>query len=119
MTTTEIANKLAAYCSKGEWEKAQQELYANDVVSIEPYATDDFDKETKGLKGILEKGHKFNAMVETMHSIEVSAPLVATNSIAFLMTMDVTMKGKGRFKMPELCIYEVEDGKIVSEQFYI
>ncbi len=31
--------------------------------------------------------------------------------------MDVTMKGQDRMAMPELCVYEVKDGKIASEQF--
>jgi hypothetical protein len=54
-----------------------------------------------------------------MHSIEVSEPIVATNSFAFIITMDVTMKGQERMKMPELCVYLVKDGKIISEQFFI
>jgi hypothetical protein len=28
------------------------------------------------------------------------------------------MKGQGRMQMAELCVYEVKDGKIVSEQFH-
>ena|ERR1700754_3804762 len=119
MTTPEIANRLAALCRKGEWETAQRELFANDVVSIEPYATEDFEKETKGLDAIIEKGRKFDSMVQEVHALEVSEPLVATNSIAFRMLMDITMKAKGRMTMPELCVYEVKDGKIISEQFFI
>jgi predicted ester cyclase len=88
-------------------------------VSIEPYATPAFEKETKGLSAILEKGNKFEAMVEQMHSVTVSDPLVATNSFACTMQMDVTMKGEGRMNMTELCVYEVKDGKIISEQFHI
>jgi len=34
------------------------------------------------------------------------------------MMMDATFKGIGREKMNELCMYEVEDGKIVKEQFF-
>jgi hypothetical protein len=29
------------------------------------------------------------------------------------------MKGRGRVKMEELCAYEVKDGKIVLEQFFM
>jgi hypothetical protein len=58
-------------------------------------------------------------MVEKMHSLKVSDPLVATNSIACVMTMDVTMKGQGRMNMSELCVYDVKDGKIVSEAFHV
>ena len=58
-------------------------------------------------------------MVEKVHSIETSEPMVAGNSIAFRMGMDITMKGKGRMNSPELCVYQVKDGKIVSEEFFV
>ncbi len=64
MSTQEIANRLVELCSKGDFEGAQKELYAKDAISIEPHGTPDFDKETKGLDGILEKGKKWSAMVE-------------------------------------------------------
>lgn len=119
MTTKEIAEKLVAYCRKGDWEGAHKNLYAADVTSTEPYATPDFEKVTEGIEAIREKGRKFDAMIETMHGIEVSDPLVAGNSIAFVLEMDFTMKGKGRMKSPELCVYQVKDGKIVSEEFFV
>lgn len=119
MKTKEIADKLVAHCRQAKWEAAQRELYADHAVSIEPYATPNFEKETKGLPAILEKGKKFDAMIETMHALAVSEPLAADNSFAVTMSMDVTMKGQGRMKMTELCVYHVKDGKIVSEQFHV
>lgn len=119
MSTQEIANRLVAHCRKGEWEAAHRELYAENAKSIEPYATPDFEMEVTGVEAIRAKGKKFDAMVEKMHGIEVSDPLVAGNSIAFILTMDMTMKEKGRMKSPELCVYQVQDGKIVSEQFFM
>jgi SnoaL-like polyketide cyclase. len=119
MTIEEIAKRLVAHCRQANWEAAQTELYADDAVSIEPYATPAFEKETRGLAAIKEKGKKFDAMVETMHALTVSDPIVATNSFACTMTMDVTMKGQGRMNMSELCVYEVKDGKIVLEQFHV
>ena len=119
MTTKEIANRLAELCRKGEFEKAQKELYADNAVSIEPMATPAFEKETKGLKAIIEKGEKFNSMVQEYHSMKISDPLVADSSFVFLLDMDVTMKGRGRETMSELCVYDVKDGKIVSEQFHM
>ena len=47
MTTKEIADRLVELCRKGDFEAAQSELFANDVVSIEPHSTPDFQKETK------------------------------------------------------------------------
>ncbi|WP_153798631.1 nuclear transport factor 2 family protein [Foetidibacter luteolus] len=119
MTTNEIAAKLAEYCRTGQYEKAQKELYANDVVSIEPFATPAFEKETSGLEAIIAKGHKFESMVEESYSNEVSEPLVSENSIAFKLTMDIKMKGRDRETWQEICVYQVKDGKVVSEQFFM
>lgn len=119
MTTQQIATRLAELCRLGQFETAQKELYADDVISIEPYETPEFAKETKGLDAIIEKGRKFESMVEEMHGGGLSEPVVADNSFAFVMDMDVTMKGKGRMKMSELCVYQVKDGKIISEQFFM
>ena len=119
MTTKEIADKLTELCRTGDFEKAQKDLYAEDALSVEPHATPAFEKETKGLKNILEKGAKFNSMVEKMNNMDVSDPIIADNSFAFTMTMDVVMKEMGPMKMTELCIYEVKDGKIVREQFVL
>ena len=119
MTTQEIANRLAELCSKGDYATAQNELYAEDAVSIEPHGTADFEKETRGLAAIKEKGKKWDDMVEETHGVKVSPPLVTGNSFAVTMTMDITMKGQGRMAMTELCVYNVKDGKIVSEQFFM
>ncbi len=119
MTTQEIANRLVELCKKGDFEAAQKELYSKDAVSIEPYATPEFEKETKGLDKIFEKGQKFMSMTEAMHGVELSAPLIAGSSFAVVLKMDMTMKGQDRMNMEELCVYEVKDGKIISEQFYM
>lgn len=119
MKTQEIAQRLVTYCRQGKTETAQKELFANDAVSIEPHETPMFKKETRGLPAIIEKGHKFGAMIEQVHVNEVSDPVVTENAFACTMTMDLTVKGKGRQKMSELCVYDVKNGKIVSEQFHV
>jgi hypothetical protein len=119
MNTQQIAARLTELCRQGQFEAAQKELFADDAVSIEPRETPDFPKETRGLRAIIEKGHKFESMVENMHGVSASAPLVTGNAIALALTMDVTMKGRGRMKLEELCAYEVKDGKIVLEQFFM
>ena len=119
MTIKEIADRLVQLCARGQFETAQKELFADDVVSIEPYATPDFEKETHGLPAILEKNKKFDEMVETLHTLEVSEPLIATQSFAVTLRMNVTMKGKGQMDMLEICLYKVKDGKIISEEFFI
>lgn len=119
MTTKEIAARLVTLCREAKWEAAQTELYAADAISIEPYPTPAFAKETKGLPAIIEKGKKFTAMVEHMHGLFVSEPIVSGSSFACTMRLDVTMKGQGRMDMSELCVYDVKEGKIVSEAFHV
>ncbi|HZT01028.1 MAG TPA: SnoaL-like domain-containing protein [Steroidobacteraceae bacterium] len=120
MTSTyQIAQRLADLVGRGEFEAAQRELFAQDAVSIEPQASEHFAKETRGLPAIIEKGRKWGEMVENVHSCSVSVPLVAGNAIALTLTMDVSMKGSGRMQLAEVCVYEVEKGKIISEQFFM
>lgn len=119
MSIQQIATRLAELCNHGEFEAAQKELFADDAVSIEQRATAEFPKETKGLKAILQKGEKWASALEQVHGCSASKPLVAGNAIAMTLAMDVTMKGRGRMKIEEVCVYEVKDGKIASEQFFM
>jgi hypothetical protein len=119
MTTQQIADRLVTLCRQGKFEEAQKELFAADVISIEPYATPGFEKETKGLPAIIEKGRRFTESVEQIHAMSVSDPIVAKSSFACTMRLDATMKGQGRMDMSELCVYLVKDGKVISEQFYL
>ncbi|MFI5129380.1 MAG: SnoaL-like domain-containing protein [Chitinophagales bacterium] len=119
MNIKEIADRLVQLCREGDFETAQKELFAENAVSIEPHATPAFEKETKGLKAIKEKGDKWNSMVQEMHSLAVSDPMIASNSFACTLKMNLTMKERGPMEMTELCVYQVKDGKIISEQFYM
>lgn len=119
MTTKDIAERLVAFCRKADWEGAHNALYAPGAKSIEPYETPDYPRVTEGIEAIRAKGKQFDSSIEKLHSIEVSDPLVAGNAIAFTMEMDMTIKGKGRMKSPELCVYQVKDGKIISEEFFV
>ena len=72
--------------------------------------------EKAGLDAIMKKGEGFDQMVETMHSNTIGEPIFAGDCFAFTATADMTMKGRGRTTMSELCVYTVKDGKIVSEE---
>jgi hypothetical protein len=118
MTTAAIAARLVELCRQGNWHAAQTELFAPDAVSREQEASPAFPQETKGLPAIIEKGKKWESMVEATHGLAVSDPVVADSSFACTMMLDVTMKGQPRMKVTELCVYRVQDGKIILESFY-
>lgn len=113
MTTQQVANRLVELCRQGNIMQAQQELYGQDMVSIEPGQPN-----AVGLPAVTEKGKQFAAMIEAHHGGHVSEPLVAGPYFSIAWAMDVTMKGRGRVNMEEVCVYKVKDGKIVEEQFF-
>jgi limonene-1,2-epoxide hydrolase len=119
MSTQQIAARLAELCNKGEFEAAQKELFANDAVSVEQHESPGVPKETRGLEAIIEKGHHWASTLEKVHEYSASKPLVAGDAIAMTLAMDVTMKGRGRMKLQEVCVYEVKNGKIASERFFM
>ena len=119
MNTESVAKRLVELCREGKYEEAQRELYAEDAVSIEPDGLPPGALgNAKGLPAILEKGRQFGAMIEAVHGGSVGEPVIAGNWFSVAMAMDVTMKGRGRMNMSEICVYGVCDGKIVHEQFF-
>jgi hypothetical protein len=119
MSTQEIAERLVELCRTGDFYTVQNELFAADAVSIEQFATPAFEKETKGMDAIKEKGDKWSSMVEEIKGITVSEPIIAPNSFACTLQINVVMKERGPMDISELCVYEVKDGKIISEAFFM
>lgn len=117
MTIEQIANRLAELCKEGKYDVAQKELYAQNATSTEPEHSPGL-KYAEGLDAIIAKGHGFQSMVESVHSNEVSEPIIAGNYFSVAAVIDLTMKGMGRVTMSEVAVYKVADGKIVSEEFF-
>ncbi len=116
MTTKEVADKLVSYCRSGQFDEAIADLYGDDIISLEPDGSP--MKEVRGLEAVKQKAEHFNSMVEEVHGMEVSDPLVADKFFSISLVMDVTFKGAPRSKMEEVCLYKVEDGKVVWEEFF-
>ncbi|MFT6865953.1 MAG: hypothetical protein ACJA08_000779 [Cyclobacteriaceae bacterium] len=117
MTTEQIANRMVTLLRNGEYATIYQELFSPDVISAEPEGTP--WGSVKGLDELAKKGVEFNKLVEAFHSVEISEPLCADHFIALSMKSMVTWKGApGPTNMDELCVYTVEDGKIVKEEFF-
>jgi SnoaL-like domain len=118
VTTKEVADKLVKLCTAGKFEEAVKTLYSHDIVSVEPFAPPGQSPETKGLPGVIAKGEWWVSNHE-VHSSVVEGPLVAGAYFAVTFKMDVTFKPESRrFKMEEVGVYKVADGKVVHEQFF-
>ncbi len=116
MTTKQISDRLVELCRKGQVLEAQNELYAENVNSIEPSHSP--IPSASGKIAVLEKGKNFAAMIEERHGGSFSDPIVAGRYFSVAMVLDATFKDQGRMVLEEICVYEVQEGKIVLEQFF-
>jgi hypothetical protein len=117
MTTEHVAKRFYELAIEGKWDIVLDDLFSKDAASIEPAHAQGL-KSVKGLDAIREKGKQWGEAIEEMHGGYTNAPIVAGNYFACAMGVDVTMKGRPRTKIDEIALYEVKDGKIVSEQFF-
>jgi ketosteroid isomerase-like protein len=117
MNAREVANRLVQLCREGKDIDAINELYDDNIVSFEPEGSPMTGK-TVGKEAVLESTNRWYSSVEQLHSVHISDPIVSGNFFACTMNFDITFKEQGRNEMNELCVYEVKDGRIVSQQFF-
>lgn len=117
MNTKDVAYKWLEMCQQNKNLECVTELYADNVVSKEmpgvPYG-----EVVSGKENVWNKSKEWLDNVVEFHSGDISEPVVAGNHFTSKMTFDVTFKDRGRQQMEEVCVFEVKDGKIASEQFF-
>ena len=118
MNVKEIAETLVAGCRAGTERANLDLLYAADAVSVEA-ADMGGGATTNGLAGIHGKHDWWEANHE-VHSTTAEGPFMhGDDRFAVIFGMDVTNKESGQnFKMNEVAIYHVADGKIIREEFF-
>jgi hypothetical protein len=116
MTVQDVANRLVLLCREGKNVEAIDELYDEDIVSHEPEGSP--MKEKIGKDAVLDATNQWFESVKELHSSFISNPIVAGDFFACTMKVDATYKEHGRNVMDELCVFEVRDGKIVSDRFF-
>ena len=117
MSTEEVATKLVEYCRKGEWMKAVDDLYAKDIVSVEPRAMENMPAEMRGIDQVRGKTEWWEKSFE-VHNAKVTGPFVARDTFVVQFDVDVTDKTSNkRMQMSEVGIYKVKDGKVAREEF--
>jgi hypothetical protein len=116
MDTQTVADRLAELSRTGQFKLAQDELYASDAVSVEPEGS--FWPTVEGIEALNAKVAKWEEMVEEVHGIDVTAPLVSGNYFTCVMSFDLTLQGQGRTQGTEVAVFHVKDGRIVLEHFF-
>ncbi len=115
MTTQEVANKLVNLCRQGKYVEAYA-LYAEDAVSMEMPGVP--NERTEGIANILKGFENWANSIQEHHDGMVGDAVVVGNHFVVPMISDATFKDMGRCTMEELCVYEVENGKIKKASFF-
>ena len=117
MSTAEIAARFHELAQQNKWFEIQDELFAGNVRSIEPPGATRLPN-AAGKANVRRKAESWVSRIQAVHSVAASAPVVAGQHFSVRQTMDVTVEGYGRIQMNEINVYEVQDGRIVLEQFF-
>jgi len=117
MNTEGVAKKVVELVRKQAWYEALDQLYADDIVSVEAYSAGGGSPETKGKDGVRGKIDWWvNAM--EVHSFNAGEPFVGHDRFVVQYDAEVTdKKTKERRKLSEVGVYTVKNGKIIREEF--
>jgi len=117
LTTGEGAQRFNELAQERKWFQIQDELFAEDVRSIEPPGVKHLPN-AEGKAAVRKKGEAWVKRVEAFHAGKTSAPVVGGNYFAVGRQASMTVQGLGRIDVDQIMLYEVRDGKIVMEQFF-
>ncbi len=117
MTTQEVAARFNELAKQEKWFEIQDELFAENVKSTDPPDSPYFGY-AEGKVAVRNKGEEFVKKIEAFHGASTTEPVAGGNHFAVGREVDITLQGLGRIQMKEIMLYEVKDGKIVSEQFF-
>jgi hypothetical protein len=118
MTTKQVGEQLVALCRAGKATEAHETLYAAAIVSVEASAPPGQSPESRGAEAVAAKSAWWQANHE-IHGAKVEGPWPHGDRFIVRFEYDVTFKPEAkRFTMIEAALYEVQDGKIVREEFF-
>ena len=117
MTTQEVAARFNELAQQGKWFEIQDELFADNVRSIDPENSPYFGY-AEGKAPVRKKGMDWVEKVEQVHWASATQPVIGGNHFAVGYNFEITTKDFGRIKIEEIMLYEVKDGQIVLEQFF-
>src|SRR6478672_9866431 len=116
-TIEEVAARFDELARQEKWFDIQDELFADNVRSIEPPASKHLHN-AEGKTAVRKKGEDWVKRIEAVHRTHTTKPVVSGNHFAVGRAVDITVQGLGRIQTNEIMLYEVKDGQIVSEQFF-
>lgn len=118
MSVQSVADRLVALCRQNKFVEATQELYDDNILSVELMSMPNMPAEIRGKQAVIGKAEWWVAN-HTIHSTKTSNPLIADGWFAVTLSIDVTNKQTNqRTAMTEIAVYKVKNDKIVEERFF-
>jgi hypothetical protein len=117
MTIQQVADRYNKLAQAEKWFEIQDEFFSEDVKSTDPPDSPYFGY-AEGKADVRKKGEEFTKGITGVHHLFTSEPLIAGNYFAVGREVDVTTQKHGRIQINQIMLYEVSDGKIISEQFF-
>ncbi|NKC00322.1 MAG: nuclear transport factor 2 family protein [Pseudomonadales bacterium] len=117
MDTTAVGKRLVELTSAGKDPQALDELYADNIVSVEGGSDGGEAQTWEGIEAVREK-HAWWDSAATTHETTAEGPYAGSGDDQFVVKfwMDVTMEGS-RNQMTEVGLFTVAEGKIVREVY--
>ena len=120
-STLDVAKQLVDLCKQGKNLDAIDQLYADDIVSIEACAMPEMPQTQRGKEAIRAK-NQWWVDNHDIHDCQVTGPLPNGDQFVVLFHIDVTPKvgptAGQRMQASEAGLYTVKDGKITHEKFF-
>lgn len=119
MSVADVGSKLCGYCREGKNMDAINELYSQDVVSVEAAPMEGMPQTMEGIDQIRGK-NEWWINAHEVNRADVKGPFPhGDDKFAVLFSYDVTNKESGdRMEMEEVAVYTVDGGKITKEEFF-
>lgn len=114
MSLLKVANRVVELCNQVKNFDVMNEMYAPDIVSVEPTG-----KETVGKAEVIQKSKQWAEGV-TIHGETVLGPFFCgDDQFATKTAFDLTRKATGeRTTLHEISVYTVKNDLITREQFF-
>ena len=119
MTALEIGTRLVQLFNDGKEIQAVDDLYGDNIVSIEGQGTEEIPARLEGIEAVRGKSEWWFANNE-VHSTKATGPFVGHRQDQFVVQfdLDITPKESGeRMQLIEVGIYTTEGDKVVQEEF--
>ena len=117
MTVQQVAARFHELAQQDKWFEIQDELFADDVRSIEPPTSQGLP-DAQGKAAVREKGMAIVSQVEAVHRSYTTVPVVGGSFFSVGRELDMDVRNVGRTQMNEVMLYKMRDRKIVREQFF-